>query len=577
MKKKDNFLAAFFKKLAYKKKPKAKSFYIPEINEHSGNAGAGPQDPAGGGGAKKEGKGQGKRSQKASGAAAVSTDINENLEFISQSFNLPENADIIIRQFTIAGEVRAFMAYIDGLVNKQLVSISILRPVLSLKSGDFERGKKLIDFIINNVIEISGVKKSANPSDAIYGILAGKTALYVDGCDSYALCETQMFEKRAVETPRVENIVRGPQEGFTEDLKTNVALLRRIFRNKNLVSEYLNVGYRNNIQCAVVYVKDIINPAIVKEIKRRINSIDVDAVIGDGVLGQLIEDEAWSLVPTMLTTERPDRTAYCIAEGRAAIIMEGSPFAIIVPVTLFSLLHSPEDFFLKWPFAILLRFIRLLSLFLAALLPALYIAITTFHREMIPTDLLISIIKAKENVPFPTVLEILLMEVSFELIREAGVRMPGIVGQTLGIIGALILGQAAVQANVVSPVLIIIIAATGLGNFAIPNFDLAFAVRILRFIFIFASAVLGFYGITLVLVALTGAIASMKSFGVPFLSTAAPRVRKSFDSFIMWPIWKQEMRPDVLNPLDTRKQAPISRKWTKEDPDSGYRKGEDDA
>jgi spore germination protein KA len=244
-------------------------------------------------------------------------------------------------------------------------------------------------------------------------------------------------------------------------------------------------------------------------------------------------------------------------------------------MTLTSLLHSPEDHALKWQYSTAIRFIRLVAIGIATFLPGLYVALTNFHQEMIPTDLLIAIAKAKENVPFPTIVEVLLMEVSFELIREAGIRIPGIIGNTLGIIGALILGQAAVQANIVSPILIIVVAVTGLGNFAVPNFSLAFGIRLIRFAFILAATILGFYGIAILLVIFAGFVMDMRCFGVPYYSPLAPRTRRSYDLILTWPVWKQEYRPDYLNPLREKRQPEISMKWKKEEPKYGYRRGGD--
>jgi spore germination protein KA len=322
-------------------------------------------------------------------------------------------------------------------------------------------------------------------------------------------------------------------------------------------------------------LKDIANPALVGEVKRRIESLDADYITGDGILEQFIEDNPYSIIPTILTTERPDRTASHIVEGKVAIVVEGTPFAKIAPVTAYSFIHSPEDSFMRWPFGTSLRFIRLFALFVTILLPGLYVAVTNFHQEMIPTDLLLAIVKAKENVPFPTVVEVILMELSFELIREAGIRIPGIIGNTLGIIGALILGQAAVQANIVSPVLVIVVAVTGLGNFAIPNYSLALALRIMRFFFILFAAALGFYGITIGVALFSAHFYSLKSFGVPFFAPIAPKTRKSKDVFTKLPAYEQELQPDYVNAQKVRRQPNVSRKWLEQDPEPGHSRKKD--
>lgn len=530
----------------------------------------------------------------------VSTDIDSNMDFLKDAFNFPVNKDIVIREFRTSNDDRAFVAFIDGMADRSAIDAFILRPLMNFHMEDSIKDSKAnkdskdnkdnkenkenkenkdnkdskvkgaknctLDYIHDYILEINQTRKVFDQKDAIFEIMMGDSVLYIDGCDFYITCETKGFDKRSVDKPLTESVVKGPQQGFNENLKTNITLMRRIIKNSSLTTEYLKVGKRSNTLCAVVYIKDIINPAIVEEVKRRINNVSTDFVGSAGMLEQLLEDNPDSIMPTILTTERPDRAASHLFEGKVAILVDGTPFTMIVPVTFHSLMHSPEDAALKWQVASSMRLIRLIALGIATFLPGMYIAITTFHREMIPTDILIAIAKAKENVPFPSVVEIILMEISFELIREAGVRIPGIIGSTIGIIGALILGQAAVQANLVSPVLIIVIAVTGLGNYSIPNFSLASSVRLLRFAYILAGAFLGFYGIALGIIMLMVSLVSHKSFGVPYLAPIAPKTRTSRDVILRWPIWVQELRPDYVNPLDVRRQPEISRKWAQQDP-----------
>ncbi len=494
---------------------------------------------------------------------AVKKDIDSNKKILEQQFHLPINKDLIIREFSIGNKQRGFIAYIDGMADKGIINDFILRPLfdeIDDESSSDQQLNSLEDIILTN-----DTKNLRKVTTTVTEILKGNTALYVDGLDYFITCETIGYNTRGVEAPKTEGIVKGPQEGFSENLRTNISLIRRIVRNKDLITEFHEIGEKSNTTCAVVYLNGVVNPAVVQEVQRRLKNIKTDFLVSSGMLEQLIEDNPYSIVPTILSTERPDRTASHLVEGRVAIIVDGSPFAMIVPVSMHALMHSPEDAALKWQYATSIRFIRFVAVLAASMLPALYIALTTFHREMIPTDLLIAIAKAKENVPFPTLVEILLMELGFELIREAGLRVPGIVGNTLGIIGALILGEAAVSANIVSPILIIIVAITGLSNFAIPNYNLAFGVRLTRFYFIAAGALLGFYGISLALVAYVLMLVNLKSFGVPFISIISPRTKGSRDIIIKWPIWMQEYRPDYLNSPDRRRQPKISRQWAEQD------------
>ncbi len=498
----------------------------------------------------------------------ISNDIENNINYIEKSFNYPQNKDIVVRKLRVAGRYDAFIFYIEGMVDRVTVNNSIIKPLLDNSKFTDTQEENLLDYIIECVIETNQLKKVTTHREAVKEILSGNTGIYIGKYPHYIICETKGYEKRSVDKPQIEGVVKGSQEAFNENLRTNITLLRRILRNKSLTTEFMDIGKRNNGKCAVLYFDGLVNPVIVNEVKRRISGIDTDFIIGDGILEQFIEDNPWSIIPTILSTERPDRTASHLLEGKVAILAEGTPFVLIVPVTLADLLHTPEDTTLRWQYGTLLRLIRVFAVFIATLLPGLYVALTTFHREMIPTDLLIAIAIARENVPFPTILEVLLMESSFELIREAGIRIPGIIGNTIGIIGALILGQAAVQANLVSPVLIIVIAFTGLGNFAIPDFSLALGARITRVFFIFFGATLGFYGVSLGILITLALLVSQKSFGVSLTSTIAPKTSRSNDFILRRPLWMQERRPDYLNPLDIRRQPEVSRKWTKEKPAS---------
>lgn len=590
MVKKKGGLSNLMSLITYKKPLDIEPFYIPEINENNRNEKTSKKenDP----GSKKSEDEKSSESEKDQNKlyikkklkkpilvselkkqkeesendskSCISTDYDQNIKFIKESFNYKNNKDIVIREFSVSDKYKAFIVYIDGMADRTTINDFILRPLLRKNENKSEECS--LDFVIQSVIETNQASKVTEKEDVIYEILVGNTCLYIDGCDYYVSSETKGYEKRSVNAPLTEGVVRGAQEGFTENLRTNTTLIRRIIKNKNLSTEFIKIGEKNKSLCAIMYIDGLTNPAIVNEAKRRIESLKTDYISGSGMLEQFIEDNPWSLVPTILTTERPDRAASQIIEGRVAIIAEGTPFALVIPVTITSMFHTAEDTTLRLQYGILLRLIRLFSVFIASFTPGIYVALTNFHREMIPTDLLIAIAKARENVPFPTIVEVLLMEISFELIREAGIRIPGIIGNTIGIIGALILGQAAVQANLVSPVLIIVIAITGLGNFAIPDFSMAFGARIMRLLFIVLGSIIGFYGISLGIVAMITVLANTKSFGIPILSNFAPKIGKSNDLILRKPIWKQEYMPDEVNPIDSIRQPKISRKWTIQSP-----------
>jgi spore germination protein KA len=511
-----------------------------------------------------------KSQKKNTDGAKVNKKLQVNLQNVKSEFHAPTNQDVVIRKFKVLQQSNAFIVYIDGMADNNTINDYILRQLLERHSPEVTIETQMVDYVSDNLLATNQIVKEAELKEIIKQILNGLTALFIEGCDQCILIESRGFEKRSVSPPLTETVVRGPQEAFIENLRTNITLVRRIIRNKNLVTEMLPVGTTNNMTCGILYMKEIANPEIVKEAKRRINSIDIDFVSAEGILEELIEDHPFSILPQALSTERPDRTASFLMEGKVAIICDGTPFACIVPVTFFHMLHTSEDYSLRWQFGTFLRILRLIACILAVFLPGLYVALTLYHQEMIPTELLVSLTEARVNVPFPVFVELLLMELSWELIREAGVRVPSVVGQTLGIIGAIILGQAAVAAGLVSPILIIVVAIAGMGNFAIPNYDLSFGIRILRFVFIFLGAMAGFYGIAVGIFIFSGLACSMKSFGEPYFSPVAPKTRASTDLTLRMPIWMQKMRPDALNPRNRQRSGKIIRGWTEE------RKGTDD-
>ena len=431
----------------------------------------------------------------------VSESLDINLEIIKQKFSAPKNQDIQIREFRIGRKLKASLVFIKGMVDKNVINRDILPRLMSRDSLDDMGRENPVDFITENVLPINTITKEQKLEKLTSQVLNGTTALFIDGCNECLVIETKGFEKRNIEKPVTESVVKGPQEAFTENLRTNLTLVRRIIKSEKLVTEIITVGKKNSANCALLYIDGLVNPRLVGEVKYRLKNIETDLVIGDGMVEQLTED-------------------------------------------------SP---------------LRLFGVVIAAMLPALYVGLVLYHQEMIPTELLDSIVSSKEKVPFPTIIEVIMLELSFELIREGGIRVPGVIGQTLGIIGALILGQAAVAAGLVSPVLIIIVAVTGLGSFTIPNYSLSLAIRIVRFLYILFAAVAGFYGISAALVLTSCLLCSMKSFGVPFLSPVAPKTVGSRDLIIRQPLWRQKKRPDYFNTPDEERQPEKARWWIKRD------------
>jgi len=500
----------------------------------------------------------------------VSNKLADNVAYLKNKYTLPDNGDVAIREFSITARdktISACVIFIDGMVDRTVMDLAVLQPLMLLSNIEIKDNEQDIGlFVKNSLIPHNQIKILHELGKVVDEVNFGSCAVFVDGVDTAFTADVKGWQNRGVTNPNSEMVIRGPQEGFNEILRTNTALIRKILLDEDLIAENLSVGRRSKTPCALLYIKDIANDSLVDEVKRRLNGINIDYLFDSGELEQLLEDNSYQAVPQIIATERPDRVASMLTEGKVAVIVQGSPFVLVMPTTHIDLFHSPEDSYVRFPYANLLRIIRITAIVMALLLPGLYVAITNFHHEMIPTDLLFAIEASREKVPFPSLVEILIMELAFEFIREAGIRIPGPLGPTLGIIGGLILGQAAVAANIVSPILIIIVAVTGIGSFAIPNFSLGYAYRILRFVYIFLGATAGFFGITCGLFLQGIWLTSTKSFGVPFMAPMGPVTNGELaDQIFRAPIWKQDKRPDFLNVKNNEKQPKISRQWQEDE------------
>jgi spore germination protein KA len=496
--------------------------------------------------------------------------LQENRKTIEAIFRLPRNKDVVVREFTIAsGSIRCFAVFVDGLSDKKVINFHLLEPLMVLSNiAEESSAEDKFKRVKEELLPSNQVSESSKWVDVKNGILAGSTAVFIDGVNKAIVMETKGWEHRSVSQARTESVVIGPQDAFTENFRANTGLVRARLRSERLVTEMMQVGKLGITDVAIMYIDGLTNPKLVREVKRRIKAIDVDFIQDSGILGQFIEDSPINIVPKIMLTERPDRVASFLVEGHVAIFVGQSPFVLIVPALFWSMLHTSEDAFIRWPLGTFSRLIRFVSLVFALLLPSFYIALTNYHPEMIPTDLMLAISASRERVPFPVVFEVLLMELSLEFIREAGIRIPSVIGPTIGIVGALILGQAAVQAGIISPLLVVAVAVTALASFTIPNQIFAFSVRVLRFMYLMLAAVYGFYGVALGVMVSVMFLSTIYSFGVPYLSPITPYRRSSADVVIRGKVMDQKTRNWALRPLDTRRQGEYSRPWDPMEHDS---------
>ncbi len=489
----------------------------------------------------------------------VFKNYDDNLKYIEKRFDYPQNNDFVIRKIKIFKNTKAFLILYDGMVSTVAVDHAVIAPLLEIPQFSENVNS---DEIYEKLITHSQVQKTKDFDQIIDDVNFGSCGLFIDGVDYGFSIDVRNWEHRSIDKPDNEQSVYGPQEAFSEMLRTNSALVRKILKTEKLICEGVKIGRVSKTRGVMMYISDLANDNLVSEVRNRINSVAVDYIFAIEELSELLEDKTYMITNQILSTERPDRVARALAEGRVALILSGSPKALIFPTNALELMHTASDAYMRFPYANMTRALRLIAMFITLLLPGLYLAITLFHHEMIPTFLAYAIAAARENVPFPSIVELLIMDLSFELIREAGIRMPSAIGSTLGIVGGLILGQAAVSAKIVSPLMIIVIAITGIGSFATPNYSLGWSYRILRLIFIFLGSSAGLYGIAFGIFLYALLLGAQVNFGIPFLSPITKeKQRGRGKSLFVDPLWKNEERPDFLATKRESQEPKISKKW----------------
>ncbi|MDD6735121.1 MAG: spore germination protein [Clostridiales bacterium] len=490
----------------------------------------------------------------------VADSLEKNRSYIEQRFDYPHNNDVVIREITLNGDVKGFVVFFDGMCDGTAINNGIIKPLLELPVfNGIEKGYDK-DIILKKLLIHNQVSTTDDFDSIIDDINFGCCGIFIDGIDQGYSADVKDWPHRSVEKAENEQSIYGPQEAFAEMLRGNSAQVRKILKTEKLICEKIVVGNVSKTRGVIMYISDIANGELVNEVRRRISGISMDYVISIEEISMMVEENPLMITGHILATERPDRVARALSEGRVALILNGSPRALVFPTNVYELTHAASDAYLRVDFANMSRLVRLLAIMISVLLPGLFLAITMFHEEMLPTYLLYAISASRQNVPFPSVIELLLMDFSFEMIREAGVRMPGTIGSILGIVGGLILGQAAVSAKIVSPIMIIIIAITGIGSFATADYSLGWSYRILKILFVLIGGTFGFYGIALGMFIYAVLLASSSSFGIPFLSPL-PGNKLYKNAVFVPPIWKMEKRPKFLHTKKEHREDKISKKW----------------
>lgn len=493
--------------------------------------------------------------QPASGpATALSPDLAVNEEKLRTIFR--NCADVVFRAFLINGTVNALLIYIDGLTDEAELDRNVLHPLMSIDRPASEPSSS-INEMFDKRVTVSKREELSTIEECVHSVMQGNQILlraHESRAMSFGLYK---FDKRSIEDPMAEGAVRGPREGFIEVLNVNTSLIRRIIKTPKLKMEQLTIGTYTKTSVLVVYIEGLAHQDLVTEAKARLSRIEIDGVLESGYLESFIEDNPSSPFPQILSTERPDVVCSSLLEGRIAIMTEGTPFVLIAPVTLVSFLQASEDYYQRSAVMTLLRWLRYLFAASSVVLPSLYIALITYHQEMVPTSLLVSMATSRESVPFPALVEALLMEITFEALREAGLRLPKQIGPAVSIVGGLVIGQSAVQAGIVSAPMIIVVSITGIASFMIPRYVFGLGTRLLRFPMMLLAGTLGLLGIVLGIIATVVHLCSLRSFGVPYLSPLAPLGSSELkDVLIRSHWWNMRTRPYLTGKPNLFREAP---------------------
>ncbi|MFC0560363.1 spore germination protein [Halalkalibacter alkalisediminis] len=467
-----------------------------------------------------------------------------------------ESDDIVQRDFKIGGQLKASLFFVDGLAFDSGIEDRIIKPLIYFADINKElTSHQLVEHLLTEVVTFIEVSEKETFDEAILSLMSGETLLVIDGIDKLILFETRQYNQRSIEEPESEVIVRGPRDGFNEVLHTNVMLIRRRLRDPNLTVQFGQLGRRSKTDFAIVYLKGITNQDLVEEVRYRLSCLDMDITMETGVIEQYIEENVLSPFPQLLRTERPDKTIIALTSGKVVVVLDGTPFILMAPVTFSDLMRATEDNYDRWHISSFVRLLRYFAAAIAVFLPGLYIAIVSYHQGMIPTVIALSIASTREGVPFPAFIEAFLMEITFELLREAGIRLPRPIGQTIGIVGGLVIGDAAVRAGIVSPVMVIVVAVTAIASFAIPAYNVSITFRILRFLVMISAAFLGLFGIVISYILINIHLVGLRSFGSYYTSPFAPyKFGEWLDLMIRGPLILLKNRPAEPGVLDKKKK-----------------------
>lgn len=476
--------------------------------------------------------------------AQLQEDLQKNIAVIEDLFQ--DCDDIVKKEFYLhreAGSIHAYMVYIDGLTDSDMVQEHVIEPLQNIQPMETD----IFEEFFHSEIDMADLKRETSFDQAVNSILRGDTALFMQGYAEAIIISSKKLPVRSIQESETEAVMRGPRDSFNESLRTGTALIRRRIKDPKCKVVQSTFGERSRTDYALMYMEDLVPDGLLEQVKEQLNRYRTDAIYDSGMLEHYMHQKWYSPFPIIQSTERPDKAAASILEGRVAIVVDNSPEVLLLPATYNTFFQASDDYYNQWSVATFARILRYIASLLAIGLPGFYVAITNYHLEMIPTDLLLAIAQARSGITFPIVVEVLLMELEFELLREAGIRLPGPMGNTIGIVGGLIVGQAAVEAGLVSTIVVIVVAMTALASFTIPNESFASAYRLLKFLLIMVSAIWGLYGFVLGMLLLAIHLSGLTSYGVPYMVPAVSAAEGSLenrkDFVLRMPIYTMKHRP----------------------------------
>ena len=471
--------------------------------------------------------------------------IEDNINLIKNIFSKDET--LIIRNFQnkYLKAAKCCIIYFEGMINYKILNESVIKPVLDNNLAENICCNNLLEELQKKVLANNYVEKLRNIDNVVYAIINGDIVFLLDGYDEALIIRANFREERSITEPESERVVRGPREGFTESIETNLVLIRRRIKTPEFKTKFREIGQRTRTKVCICYINDIASKSVLTELERRLDEINIDGIIDSGYIQELIRDAPFSLFDTVGYSERPDVVAAKLLEGRIAIIVDGSPAVLTVPYILLENAQSNEDYYNNYILASFNRFIRTTATISSTTIPAVYLAVVTYHQEMLPTPVLLSLSASRQGVPFPTSLSFFIMLLIFDILRETGARMPLSIGQAINIVGALVLGEAAINAKLVSAPVVVITAMSGI--LTLLNARLLAPIIFTRFFLLLAASVLGLYGVIFGFMIIMLHLASMRSFGVPYmLGITRIKNHDGQDAWIRAPWWTMTLRPKII-------------------------------